>query len=545
MRRSASMTERRNQDYVVTTETGGQELTDAGREWLASWVTDTDSNVYAFTPDADAQAVAAAMARLSRNPHDLRTIIAKEFSSDESKEIDLLRRVVSQFGDDSVMQLLGGQLVFEGVSNLATKEIEWGRLAAYLEQSTRYLRFDKKDANGKYSYYTPEEFDEDTKIEYEARMDEIFDTYSDLYEKMLAYIKDNSSIPEKERDAAWRTACHAQACDAVRSLLPASTKATVGVQGSMQAVQNMIHHMMSHELPEVRTLGHGALEAIRGVAPVFFERTDMPERGGLIQNHRQTTRDESRELATELLRDYETNEHRGTRVTLISVDGSEEELVAKILADSSSYPYEEMISFVAGLSDEQKKRAIDTYAGDRYNRRAKPGRAFELLDYLFEIQCDYGAFRDIQRHRMVSAFEWQQLRPSLGHVVSQNVKDAGLEEPYERAFKLSNELYDTLQSRGYTDQAQYATLFGHIMRFTVKVNARSFTHTAELRTTPQGHPSYRKIYQDMYEQVATVHPNVAATIRFVSQAEDEELARLGAERYSAQKFGQEKPGSSN
>lgn len=532
------MAERGYGEYVSKAENGKLSLTDAGREWLSTQVTSTDEPVYAFTPDADAQAVAAAMARLSRNPNDLRTIMAAEFSGDDSKEVELLRRVVSQFGDDSVMQLLSSQLVFEGVSNLATKEIEWSRLAAYLEQSTRYLRFDRRDGNGDYAYYTPEEFDRDTTDKYKKHMDAIFDIYSKLYESMLDHIKTTSDEPETSRDAAWRNACHAQACDAVRSLLPAATKATVGVQGSMQSIQNMIHHLDSHELPEMQKLGSQALTAIRQIAPVFFERTDMPTRGGLIENHRRATRDSSRELASQLLRSYgmEVEDTHGSSVVLLSSDTTEDELAAKIIVDSSHLQYSDALRLVEEMSDEDRGRVLETYVGDRYNRRAKPGRAFELPHYFFEVQCDYGAFRDIQRHRMVDAFDWQRLRPDLGHVHPESIDEAGLSAEYEQAFALSQELYDLLNEQGYADQAQYATLFGHIMRFTVKMSARSLTHTAELRTSPQGHPSYRKVYQDMHDQVARVHPRVAAAMQFVSQAEDEKLARLGAERYSAQKL---------
>jgi hypothetical protein len=219
------------------------------------------------------------------------------------------------------------------------------------------------------------------------------------------------------------------------------------------------------------------------------------------------------------------------------VHGSEDELVAKILADSSGHSFETIRAVVDELSDGQKQLVIGTYAGERYNRRAKPGRAFELPHYLFEVVCDYGAFRDIQRHRMVDGLEWQPLRTSLGHVIPEIMHEAGLAEEYEHAFELSGNLHRQLQERGYDAQSQYATLFGHLMRFTVQFNARSLTHMAELRTTPQGHPAYRKVFQDMHEQVSGVHPNVAAAMSFVSLGEDEALARLGAERYNQQKYG--------
>lgn len=538
----ADATKPTNLELVDKGPDGLLTLNKQGQEALRQWVTDIDDNVYAFTPEADAQAVSAAMARLSRNPNDLRAILAAEFMGEQGKDQALLRRVVNQFGDDSVMQLYPLQVVFEGISNLATKEVEWGRLAAYLEQSTRYLRFDHKDKDGKYAYFTPDELDPETSGLYEEAIDDIFAIYSELYLYFYEYIMQTSDTAKSERDAPWRRACHAGACDGVRSLLPAATKATVGVVGSSQALNNMIFHLRSHELPEMHKLGQKALTAVRGVAPVFFERTDMPERGDLISNHRKLTRDDSVSLASELLDHLEYEKPQGPYVKLLGTHESEDMLVAKILADSSQHPFDVISDFVSTLSEEEKQRVISTYVGERYNRRAKPGRAFELPHYTFEVQCDYGAFRDIQRHRMVDGLDWQPLNTELGHVIPKILDEIPdkktITELYEKAFQISAYLYTTLQSRGYEQQAQYATLFGNIMRFSFTVNARSLVHTTELRTTPQGHPAYRKVYQDIHELVAGVHPNIAAAMRFVNQDEDERLARLGAEKYSQQKYGE-------
>ena len=521
-------------DLVRKIDSGLLRLTNEGREAIAPQVTSVDDSVYAFTPEADAVTIAAGMARLSRNPNDLRTIIAGEFTGNDNDEA-VLQRVVAQYGDDSVKQLLPVAMAFEGISNIATKEIEWGRLAAYLEQSTRYLRFDRRDEDNQYGYFTPEDIGGNTEL-YKTNMDAIFDIYSELYSEMLVHLRTTSAIPDSEQDAAWRQATHAAACDAIRGVLPASTKATVGVVGSAQAIENMILHLEGHPLKEMRDLGSRALVAVRSIAPVFFERTDNPTQGGLISAHTSTTQELSRELANELLADLPEVDFGGPRVLLTGEYGSEDELIAKILFDNSNKPMTTIRAAVVSLSDEDKQRVITTYVGQRYNRRAKPGRAFELPHYNFEVQCDYAAFRDIQRHRMVDGLEWQPLNPNIGYEVPQAVIDAGLEDKYRSAFTISEQLYNRLVQDGYADQAQYATLFGHIMRFDVTFNARSMTHTAELRTTPHGHPNYRRVFQQMHEQIAEVHPNIAAAMIFVSQAEDEELARLGAERNRAEKL---------
>ncbi|MDB5160023.1 MAG: hypothetical protein JWO99_286 [Candidatus Saccharibacteria bacterium] len=516
--------------YVTKSPEGVLALTEAGRDAIEPWVTDLDSNVFAFTPESDTLAVAAAMARLSRNGNQLVTILASEFIDKENRESDLLHRVVTEFGDDSVMQLYPMQMVFEGISNIATKEVEWGRLAAYLEQSTRYLRFDTKDAEGHYAYFTPTEFDPDTFAEYETNMDEIFDIYSDLYKKIYAHIEATSNEPEEKRTAAWHRAVHAQACDSIRSLLPASTRATVAVQGSAQAFYNMILNMEAHPLPEINKLGRQALAAARGVAPVFFERIDKADRGGLISDQKRASREASRALADEFMPDSEVEPKQGPYVEIVSVNGTEDDIITKILVDSSDKSYQFVRETVAGMSDEDKQRVLDTYVGNRDNRRVKPGRAFELVDYVYEGQVDYGGWRDIQRGRMVDGLKWQDLRTELGHVRPDIIDAAGLTDEYEKAFKISANTHEMLIDRGYVDQAQYATLFGHIMRFSMKSNLRSLVHTIELRTTPQGHSAYRDFYIELHRQIAEIHPNLAEVIKFVNKDENQELARLGAER---------------
>ncbi len=526
------MTEREDATPLVRkTDEGLLKLTDHGHEQLAPWVTSTTDDVYAFTGEADPEMVAAAFARLSRNSNGVRAIIGDEFFDKDNKDSALLRRVVTAFGDDSVMQLYPVQVVFEDISNIATKAVERGRFGAYLEQSSRYLRFDKKDEDGNYRYHRPEEFDEDTAELFKEKLDEIFDIYSELYQKLFEYMLENTTKPEDDKDIpAWKNACHAQACDAIRGILPAATTATVGFEGSAQALYNMILHLESENLPELNTIGRAALTAIRSVAPVFFERVDLPTQGGLISDNKSTTRTNSREHSKELLESFGvTEQETGTYVRLIKAYGDEDDLIAKIIADSSQMSFGQIEEVVAQLTDEQKREIVDVYVGERYNRRVKPGRAFELPHYLVEVQCDYGAFRDIARHRAVDAFDWQQLQPYLGHAKPEVIDKAGVTDLYESAFSISQELYENLSGRGYVDQAQYATLFGHNMRFTLMVNARALTQSAELRTTPQGHPSYRKVYQDIYAAVEAEHPHVARVMTFLNQGEDPELARQGAE----------------
>ena len=185
--------------------------------------------------------------------------------------------------------------------------------------------------------------------------------------------------------------------------------------------------------------------------------------------------------------------------------------------------------------------------GERLNRRHRPGRAVEKAHYSFDLVCDYGIFRDLQRHRMVDDLNWQQLTPRYGYEIPKLVEEAGLTEEFEACFAASLKLYSSLQKAGYPLEAQYATLLGHKMRWKVTMNAREAFQMLELRTSPQGHPGYRKLAMQMYDKIAEVHPLLAEAMIFINSDEDPALTRLAAERYTQfklQKLDKKTPKSS-
>jgi dTMP kinase len=525
-------TETAEQPYVTKGGDGNYEITEAGREYLKDAVTDTEDDVYVFTDKLSPITIAAAMARLSRRGDDMRVTILDEFAGKIDKDAQLLQRVITAYGDDSVQQLGGIHFVVENASQLMTKKLEWGRLAAYLEQSTRYIYFDQKDSKGKYKYHTPDHLKPDVKKRYDTAINEIFDIYSDMVHKLTDYVRNNSTVPEEDRDAAWKGATRAQACDAARAALPVATKATVGIFASGQAYESLVMHLLSDELPEARLTGQKLLDQGREVIPMFLERADKPERGGAAIAYRASTSQAVKELAKEHLPD--SHAHTGTEaVTLVDFwPKNELLLVPDMLYEHSNLPLEQLQSTVNGWPYEQKAEVFKAYIGERLNRRHKPGRALEKAHYSWDLVCDYGIFRDLQRHRMVDDMNWQLLTPRYGYDVPKLIEEAGLSEQFEQCFDISLKLYSDLQKSGYALEAQYATLLGHKMRWKVTYNAREAFHFHELRTSPQGHPGYRKLVLQMHEKLAEVHPLLAEAMIFVNQDEDPELTRLAAEKYT-------------
>lgn len=512
--------------YLETGANGEPTPTELGREYLDGAVTNTDGNVYSFSENIDPVIIAAAMARLSRYGGDLRTLLLKEFAGQDGQEQDLLHRVVTQFGDDSVQQLAPVPLVVENASNLLTKQLEWGRLAAYLEQSTRYIRFDEK-VDGRYRYHTPNHLPGELLAEYETAMNAVFDNYSALVSHMLQFYADRDTTPEAERGAAWRIANRGRACDAARGLLPTATTSTVGIVGSAQAIDNMVMNLLSQDLPEANQAGREILAEARKRYGIFFERTDLPGRGEAISDHRRQTRRDMGRMARKL--SGEVGEVGKFKAELIDYTPKDEnEVIAHMLYPHSSLSLQEIQQQVAGWDEYERTAAIDFYVGDRQNRRHKPGRAFEIPHYTFDLVCDYGCFRDLQRHRMVDALEWQPLGHELGYIVPDDVQAAGMADLYHQTHQIARDLHSKLEAAGYTNEAQYSTLLSNLMRWKITMNAREAMHFIELRTQPAGHPGYRWLANLMYNELHQVHPSIAATMTFVNSEHDNpnKLSRL-------------------
>jgi thymidylate kinase/thymidylate synthase ThyX len=520
--------------YVIKTD-HGYKVTPEGEEFLQSAVSSTTDNVYTFSDKLNATTIAAGMARLSRRGDDMRITILDEFAAAMGKDEKLLHRVITAYGDDSVQQLVGLHLVVENASNILTKKLEWGRLAAYLEQSTRYIYFDQKNAEGQYRYHTPEHFDGATTKHYNDTMDKIFDLYSSMVHTLTDHVRATSDVPKEERDMAWQGATRAQACDAIRPVLPVATTSTVGIYASGQAVENLIMNLLADDLPESRATGQKILEHARTIIPTFLERADKHERGGATVAYRANTRHAVGKLAKEYLNGNHSSETNPVTLTNFW-PRNELDLVPNMLYEHSSLSLDAIKADVNEWPYDKKQEVFTTYMGERLNRRHKPGRALENAHYSWDLVCDYGIFRDLQRHRIVDDLNWQLLTPRFGYDIPELVEEAGLTEEFEQCFDLSLELHSFLQSKGYELEAQYATLLGHKMRWKITYNAREAFHFHELRTSPQGHPGYRKLVQQMHEKLAEVHPMMAEAMIFVNQGEDDKLTRLAAERYTQYKL---------
>ena len=523
---------------LATGETFSAEETRA----LAPYFTNTDRPVFALT-NLPETVKGALFARYSRSAKSLRRLFLDEFlgvhafaAPDHPTEgVGLERadrlyaRVLSEFGDDSVAQLGGAHLACEGVSNVLTKVLEWGRLMAYLEQSTRYVPYTDRP-NGHWKYHVPAEIERSELAgEFVATMDMAFETYARWIPAMEAHFRAAFPKTPEDTDGVYRSVIRAKALDTLRGLLPAATTSNVGLFGTGQAFEALLLRMFAHPLEEVRTHATLMLGELRQVMPAFLARVDQPTRGGRwIEYLSETTRGFAA-TARPLVEAVAAEPTSEVTLTEFDPDG-EIKVVASALYPVSGLPDAQLLALARQLSVDDRLAVLRAYTGARSNRRHKPGRAFERTHYRFDVLADYGAFRDLQRHRLLT-LDWQPLSADHGYVEPAAIEEAGALSDWQAVMERSAALYRALVARGLGVSAPYAVVMAYRVRFYMDMNAREAMHLIELRTAPQGHPSYRRICQLMHQSIAEVagHRAIAEAMRFVDHSAVA-LERLQSER---------------
>ena len=522
-----------------------EEFTAAESDVLRRYFTNLDGPVFALV-NLPEVVKGALFARYSRSPKSLRRLFLDEFVGDldiaGDQTVDatmglaraeqLYDKVFFEYGDDSVAQLGGVHLACEQASNLLTKILEWGRLMSYLEQSTRYIAYDAR-LGGRYRFYRdPEILTSALGTRYVGDMDRMFDAYSAAADAVTEHVR--TEVPRElgDSDFVWRQATRAKALDAVRGMLPASSLSNVGIYGSGQGFEALLLRMRAHPLPEAQHYAGLMLHELRKVIPSFLKRVDLADRGGAWSDYLAGTRTDTAAAVARLFGATGTDDDRETaEVTLVDFDPeAEDKLLAAICYPHSDLSEATLLDRVRALPADDRVALITAYVGERNNRRHKPGRAFERVDYRFDVLSDYGAFRDLQRHRMLT-IEWQRLTPSHGYVRPELVESAGATGMFDETMARSARLHDDLHAAGFTEQAAYAVSMAYRLRYVMQFNAREAIHLIELRSSPQGHPSYRRVVLEMHRLIAEQagHRAVAAAMTHLT-TEAPELERLASER---------------
>src|SRR6516165_9801681 len=316
---------------------------------LRRYVTNLDQPVFALV-NLPEVVKGALFARYSRSPKSLRRLFLDEFVCDLDVAGDasvdatvgleraenLYEKVFVEYGDDSVAQLGGVHLACEQASNVLSKVLEWGRLMAYLEQSTRYIAYNQRLENGQYRYFRPPEIlDSPHGARFVGEMDRVFDTYGALLPQMHAWVAEHFPQQAGDSDFVYRQATRAKSLDALRGLLPAASLSNIGMYGTGQAYEQLLLRMRAHPLPEARTYADMMLAELRKVIPSFLQRVDVPERGGEWSSYLDATRRDTARMVARLWPELDPDgwgvmDVGPSEVTLLDFDphGEEKILVA-------------------------------------------------------------------------------------------------------------------------------------------------------------------------------------------------------------------------
>ena len=533
-----------------------ESFTDEERAVLSRFFTNTDLPVFAVV-NLPEIVKGAMFARYSRTHMSLRRLFLKEFYerpeigiqaiaeqvADDGQGIGraekLYETVFVEYGDDSVAQLGGAHLACEQASAILTKVLERGRLAAYLEQSTRYIYYDvpMKDADGtdRFRYQVPPEIAGGSLAKrYSETMDRLFESYSFVVRALTAYFQSRFPQGTRETRGAYRRATRARACDTARGLLPAATTSNLGIYATGQAYEALLMRMNASLLAEAREYSQMMLVELRKVIAGFLSRVDVEDRGRAWSGYFRNVALEMSEIIKDEREPEDSREFDLERDEVRMLDhdpDAEIKLIAAALYPYSNRSEEDLLKTAIDMSDEEREKVISTYIGERSNRRHKPGRGMERIYYRFDVLSDFGSFRDLQRHRMMT-IDWQRLTPRHGYATPPEIEEvgSGVETRWRDSMSEMSELYwDVLKEHG-AEVAQYVVPFGYRIRYNIQMNARQAFHMLELRTGASGHSDYRRVCLKMHQLIRDQagHRLIADAMKYVDP-KDYGLGRLTSE----------------
>ena len=495
----------------------------------------------------------ALLSRYSRAASlDIRDIYRKEFEGNAARGKDFYRRVFLEYGDESISELVTAQMAVQNISNILTKEIEELRVGlSYLEKSSRYVRYDKK-VGGRYLYLEPAKagIPEGCRDDYTSLCDSLFDFYANNYEKALRFFREKfpiesivfnetgqgpqhlDNLDEEERKAAeksYTSSVRARALDDLRFLLPASTLTNLGISGNGRSFINLIQKLKSSGNPESLRVADSMYAELEQELPELINSAVSKHGMELIEymRHLSSMRIGLPELETRKLPDVELiqcDDDRQALINSLSIfafsngDGD----MASVRSALSSMASEELASIVTGLADLRR------------NRRHKLHRAFEAVPYLFQITTNYGAFRDLQRHRFIS-INRQQLSDRYGFDMPPLFEETDLRDEYTSLMTQASEVYRKILKHSSKQIAQYAIPYAYRYPVSALMDLREAAFFCELRSTPQAHPDLRKIAIDAYREICKANPSLSPLLKFVDQGEYS-LGRLKSEQSKEKKL---------
>ena len=532
-------------------------FTEEEKSILKTHFSNVDGQVFAITTPRQVDR-GALMSRYSRTDKTMRRVFLDEFARNPNRGEEFYRRVLLEYGDDSVAELGEAQVAVEGISNIAAKKIEDRRVGlSYLEKSSRYVAFNQK-IGGYYRYAREDSIMSSSHADrYIEACDHSFDTYSKSIQPLHTFLKESEPIDQfsffdsmsqketpfgnlrvdKDVEAAKRIysmSIKAKALDILRGLLPASAMTNIGITGNGRAFEYLLTLMYGSKLKEIRSIASQLFNELNSVIPSFVRRAN-DKYGQALQEYTSKTKSAIDDLAKVHLLGIPSEEEPELVRLIDYKDNSEAEVnvISAILYEQAQgQSLHRITKYVKSMSIEERNKVIRTYTQFRTSRRHRPGRAFEMVDYTFELFTNFGIFRDLHRHRVLT-LERQLLSTRHGYDLPQELVDLGLDKDFRDCMYLSKHVYEEV-AKTMPEEAQYVVNFAYRYPYFVKMNLREACHMIELRTAPQGHPDYRVACQKIYNEIKRVHPQLSQGIKFV------DMNRYQLERFNAEKKSEKK-----
>jgi thymidylate synthase ThyX len=529
---------------------GYEEFTESQIKILEHFVTNTNSNIFVLR-NLPEVIKGALFSRYSRSTLGLRSLLLKEFILNEDtafasiagkytemdsahdqimaiqKAQNFYDRILDGYGDDSIGELGGAHLAVENVSMIAAKMIEDCRIGGSpLEKSTRYIYFDQK-IGGHYLYYRePILMTSAYRDLFLSTCNHLFETYSKLIPPLTALIEQGFPKDPTISKGAYTAALRAKVLDCLRGLLPASAMTNMGVYGNGRFYESLLQKMNCHNLAEVQKIGKQGFQELSKVVPSFIRRADPAHKHyGLFSEFTESMQSEIKQLADLHLPKIDKPAQPGVRLVTSDSD-SVAKVVGAILFSYGQGGLAELEEYARGLPEEEIARILDAACASRENRRHKSPRALEHATFTFEILADFGVYRDLHRHRMLTQ-ERQLLSCDFGYYLPPEIVGTEMEKEYIEAMELSKKAYDTIAEE-LPEEAQYVVPMAYNVRWYFHVNLRALQWLCELRSSPQGHATYRLIAQEMARQTSEAIPEFERFFKFVD-FEGYELGRLSSE----------------
>jgi thymidylate synthase ThyX len=487
---------------------------------LRNHVSSLDKDIYAIF-NLPPEVVAVLFGYVSRSPAGFRENLLKLIKSRDLDMGELVRvysekgidyaeakekakkfheRWVVGYGHSSVAEHAIASIAVENVSILATKAIEDSRLASYTEKSTRYQVYDR----GK--YYKPEKLTESEFAElYRKTCDGLFDFYLEAIPKLMEHMKKAYPKPVGMEEKAYEAATKARACDVARYVLPAATLTNLAITINARSLERMITKLLSSPLAETNRIGSDMKTEVLKLVPTLVKYAE--------RNHYICDTDFWMESGLKKFegeaKDYAKD--AGKTVTLAGYDkDAENKVIASMVYRYSHQPYARILEKVGKMERDEKERIFDE-GMKRMGSHDPPMRELEHAYYTFDILVDYGAFRDIQRHRMATQTN-QLLTTAEGYEIPQEMMDAGLEKKFRHVMENAKQAFEKI-SENFPKEAQYVVPLAYRKRTLFTFNLRELYHFIRLRSGKEGHLSYRKVAWDVYNELKRVHPLLAKYIK--------------------------------